>query len=99
VLRPERVIPKVYLHRAPVDFRSRRQGLAALVQGSLGLDPFLAFVDALLRTAKCRPQFPMKGFTDLKQARARGEFLRALVQPRSSQQRHPLRQPGSATCR
>jgi transposase len=40
MIRPERSIPKVYLHRAPVDFRKQHQGLAALVQESLGLDPF-----------------------------------------------------------
>lgn len=31
---------KVYLHRAPVDFRLGINGLAALVQHGLGLDPF-----------------------------------------------------------
>ena len=31
---------KVYLHRAPVDFRLNINGLAALVQHALGLDPF-----------------------------------------------------------
>ncbi|MBK8766910.1 MAG: IS66 family insertion sequence element accessory protein TnpB [Burkholderiaceae bacterium] len=31
---------KVYLHRAPVDFRLSINGLAALVQHALGLDPF-----------------------------------------------------------
>lgn len=31
---------KVYLHRAPVDFRLNINGLAALVEQSLGLDPF-----------------------------------------------------------
>ena len=31
---------KVYLHRAPVDFRLNINGLAALVQQGLGLDPF-----------------------------------------------------------
>ena len=31
---------KVYLHRAPVDFRLSINGLAALVQQALGLDPF-----------------------------------------------------------
>ena len=31
---------KVYLHRAPVDFRLSINGLAGLVQQALGLDPF-----------------------------------------------------------
>lgn len=31
---------KVYLHRAPVDFRLSINGLAALVEKGLGLDPF-----------------------------------------------------------
>jgi transposase len=35
---------KVYLHRAPVDFRLSINGLAALVQHALGLDPFTACV-------------------------------------------------------
>ena len=35
---------KVYLHRAPVDFRLSINGLAALVQQTLGMDPFAACV-------------------------------------------------------
>lgn len=35
---------KVYLHRPPVDFRLSINGLAALVQHALGLDPFAACV-------------------------------------------------------
>ncbi|MFN8996217.1 MAG: IS66 family insertion sequence element accessory protein TnpB [Pseudomonadota bacterium] len=35
---------KVYLHRAPVDFRLNVNGLAALVQQALGLNPFAACV-------------------------------------------------------
>ena len=35
---------KVYLHRTPVDFRLNINGLAALVQHALGLDPFAACV-------------------------------------------------------
>jgi transposase len=34
----------VYLHRTPVDFRLNINGLAALVQHALGLDPFAACV-------------------------------------------------------
>ena len=37
---------KVYLHRAPVDFRLSINGLAALVKESLGLDPFATCVYA-----------------------------------------------------
>lgn len=33
---------RVYLHRDPVDFRLNINGLAALVQQALGLDPFAA---------------------------------------------------------
>lgn len=33
-------LPKVYLHREAVDFRQSINGLAALVEQSLGLDPF-----------------------------------------------------------
>ena len=35
---------KVYLHRPPVDFRLNINGLAALVEQGLGLDPFAACV-------------------------------------------------------
>jgi transposase len=35
---------KVYLHREPVDFRLNINGLAALVQKALGMDPFGACV-------------------------------------------------------
>jgi transposase len=35
---------KVYLHRTPVDVRLNINGLAALVQHALGLDPFAACV-------------------------------------------------------
>jgi len=35
---------KVYLHREPVDFRLNINGLSALVQHALGLDPFAACV-------------------------------------------------------
>jgi len=35
---------KVYLHRDPVDFRLSINGLAALVEQTLGLDPFAACV-------------------------------------------------------
>ena len=35
---------KVYLHREPIDFRLNINGLALLVEQSLGLDPFAASV-------------------------------------------------------
>lgn len=35
---------KVYLHRAPIDFRLNINGLAVLVERALGLDPFAACV-------------------------------------------------------
>ena len=35
---------KVYLHRAPIDFRLSINGLATLVEQALGLDPFAASV-------------------------------------------------------
>ncbi len=40
MLRPERSIERVYLHRAPVDMRKQIDGLAALVEGVLQADPF-----------------------------------------------------------
>jgi transposase len=40
MIRPERSIARVYLHRAPVDFRKQHAGLAALVQEALAADPF-----------------------------------------------------------
>ena len=38
---------KVYLHREAVDFRKNINGLAALVEQSLGLDPFARAVYVL----------------------------------------------------
>lgn len=35
MLRPDRSIERVYLHRAPVDMRKQIDGLAALVEGVL----------------------------------------------------------------
>lgn len=40
MLRPERGIERVYLHRAPVDMRKQIDGLAALVEGALAANPF-----------------------------------------------------------
>jgi transposase len=39
-MRPDRLLPKVYLHRAPVDFRKSVDGLAAIVEQSMHLSPF-----------------------------------------------------------
>ena len=58
-----------------------------------------AYAEALFRTAKYRPEFPLKGFADLDAAQAMGGALRPLVQPRAPAQRHPLRHPGAAPCR
>jgi transposase len=40
MLRPDRDTPKVYLHRAPVDMRKQIDGLAALVETTMELNPF-----------------------------------------------------------
>ena len=40
MLQPES-IERVYLHRAPIDMRRQRNGLAALVQQVIRADPFL----------------------------------------------------------
>jgi len=40
MLRPERSIACVYLHRAPIDMRKQMNGLAALVEGVLTQNPF-----------------------------------------------------------
>lgn len=39
-MRPDASLPVVYLHREPVDFRKAVDGLAAIVEQSMGLDPF-----------------------------------------------------------
>lgn len=39
-MRPDRTLPRVYLHRQPVDFRKSINGLAAIVDQSLDLSPF-----------------------------------------------------------
>jgi len=41
MLRPDRSIERVYLHRAPVDMRKQMDGLALLAKEALGEDPFL----------------------------------------------------------
>ena len=45
---------KVYLHRAPEDFRLNINGLATLVQQALGLDPFAACVYAFSNPSGAR---------------------------------------------
>ncbi len=40
MLHPDRSIEQVYLHRSPIDMRKQMDGLAALVEGVLKLDPF-----------------------------------------------------------
>jgi len=49
---------KVYLHRAPVDFRLSINGLAALVQQALGLDPFAACVYVFSNRRRNRVKVP-----------------------------------------
>lgn len=39
-MRPDSALPKVYLHRHPVDFRKAVDGLAAIVEQSMELSPF-----------------------------------------------------------
>ena len=40
MLRPDRRIERVYLHRAPIDMRRQIDGLAALVEGVMNANPF-----------------------------------------------------------
>ena len=44
MLRPEQTVGRIYLHRAPIDMRKQRSGLAALVQEVLKEDPFSSAV-------------------------------------------------------
>ena len=39
-LRPALTMPRIYLYREPVDFRKQSNGLAAIVEGELGHNPF-----------------------------------------------------------
>ena len=39
-LRPALHMPEIYLYRQPVDFRKQSHGLAAIVEGELGHNPF-----------------------------------------------------------
>jgi putative transposase len=57
-----------------------------------------AFAEALFRTAKYRPEFPLKGFADLDAARQwAGRFVHWYNH--TPPQRHPLCHPGAAPCR
>ena len=40
MLRPDRSIERVYLHRAPVDMRKQMDGLAILAKEAMRFDPF-----------------------------------------------------------
>ena len=40
VMRPPVALPRVYLHRDPVDFRKSFKGLAVLIEQELGHNPF-----------------------------------------------------------
>lgn len=40
MLRPDRSLARVYLHRAPIDMRKQIDGLAALVEGAMQDNPF-----------------------------------------------------------
>lgn len=40
MLRPDRAIACVYLHRAPIDMRKQMDGLASLVEGAMKQNPF-----------------------------------------------------------
>lgn len=54
MLRPELPIELVYLHRAPIDLRKQRFGLAALVQEVLKQDPFSSSVCLFIGTRRDR---------------------------------------------
>jgi transposase len=57
LMRPAATLPQVYLCREPVDMRKSIDGLAALVEGVLGLDPFstqvFAFTNRRRDKVKC----------------------------------------------
>jgi len=56
-LRPARSMPKIYLYRAPIDFRKQANGLALLVEQELGRSPFsgalYAFTNRQRNKVKC----------------------------------------------
>ena len=57
------------------------------------------FIEALFRTLKYWPEYPVTGFASVEEARALGDSLRRLVQPRAPAQRHRLRRAGRPPCR
>ena len=56
-MRPARSLPRVYLHRDPIDFRKSHQGLAAIIELELGHNPFhghlYAFTNRQRNKIKC----------------------------------------------
>lgn len=56
-LRPSLSLPEIYLYRPPIDFRKQANGLAALVEGELGHNPFsgalYAFTNRHYNRIKC----------------------------------------------
>ena len=54
-------------------------GIKAVSTLARGVSDDNAFAEALFRTAKYRPEFPLKGFANLDAARAMGGALRAMV--------------------
>ena len=57
------------------------------------------YAEAVFRTAKYRPEFPVKGFVELDGREEMGRALRRLVQQRTPPQRDQIRDPGTAPCR
>lgn len=55
--RPAIELPRIFLYRDPVDFRKQSAGLAALVEGELGHNPFdgglYAFTNRARNKIKC----------------------------------------------
>ena len=55
--RPALDMPKIYLYRDPVDFRKQSAGLAAIVEGDIGHNPFdgglYAFTNRRRNRIKC----------------------------------------------
>jgi Integrase core domain len=82
------------------------EGIATLpakpvLHGDNGATLKATTVLAMLYWLGVKPTYsrPRVSFVDLMDARTLGEQLLALVQRRSSSQRHPLRQPSAAPCR
>ncbi|MEZ5512464.1 MAG: IS66 family insertion sequence element accessory protein TnpB [Steroidobacteraceae bacterium] len=57
MLRPERSIERVYLHRAPVDMRRQMDGLALLARDVMQIDPLsgalFVFINRRRNKLKC----------------------------------------------